>query len=258
MRFLSISDTHVRSASPSDAGWSILLRARETVRAERVDAVLFGGDLAEPGTGMLDPALNLLASFGVPVLWVIGNNDLESLETTHLSQYALIAQRRAQGAGLYTHVLDDHPLVIDGVAFVGNYIGYDGSLYHDPASPRFRELRDMVDGIHTKVGLDVLPIPFHQACLARLKQDLQALPPTMPKIVCTHTVPDARFLKYGHSPKFDDYNFGMGWADQFIGTVPGLRYQFCGHTHRSQIVERAGLPPIINISGAEQPRLFTV
>jgi 3',5'-cyclic AMP phosphodiesterase CpdA len=265
MRFLTISDTHVREASPSDRGWALIMKARALVREEKVGLVLFGGDLAEPSTGMLDPALGLLASFDVPVLWVVGNNDLEALETTRLSRYAEIAQRRAWDAsvrrdprgGLNIHVLDTGPYGRGGVAFVGNYVGYDGSLYHDPASPHHGELLQQLDAIHDDAGLDTRPLSLHQQCLAKLRADISLIPPEMAKVVCTHTVPDGRFLKYGHSTKFDDYNVGMGWTDTFIGTVPGLRYQFCGHTHRSQTIERDGLPPIINISGAEQPRVFS-
>lgn len=257
MRFLTISDTHVRGTSHHDSGWLLLHRARAIVQEGGVDLVLFGGDLAEPRTGMLDPALDLLASFGVPVLWVVGNNDLEALETTHLSNYASIAQHRASLAGTSIYVLDTMPFVMDGIAFVGNYAGYDGSLYHEPSSPRCQELLRQLDRIHGKAGLDLDPRHLHLRCLRRLREDLRSLPPEMPKVVCTHTVPDGRFLKYGHSTKFDDYNVSMGWADTFIGTVPGLRHQFCGHTHRSQTVERDGLPPIINISGAEQPRVFS-
>lgn len=258
MRFLTISDTHVRGTSQHDRGWLTLHRAKSLVQEGGVDLVLFGGDLAEPGTGMLDPALELLASFGVPVLWVVGNNDLEALETTTLSNYAGIAQHRASLAGTNIYVLDTMPFVMDGIAFVGNYVGYDGSLYHDPASPRLQELLRLTERIFEEAGLDLDPLTLHLRCLRRLREDFASLPPEMSKVVCTHTVPDGRFLKYGHSQKYDDYNVGMGWADKLIGAVPGLRHQFCGHTHRSQTVERDGLPPIINISGAEQPRLFTV
>lgn len=258
MRLLTISDTHVRGTSHHDRGWTLLHKGRSIVQEGGVDLVLFGGDLAEPGTRMLDPALGLLASFGVPVLWVVGNNDLEALETTHLLGYAEFAQHRAAMAGANIHVLDTGPFVMGGVAFVGNYVGYDGSLYHDQASPRLQELLRQLDAIHDEAGLDLSPLSLHRWCKARLREHVAALPPEMPKVVCTHTVPDGRFLKYGHSTKFDDYNVAMGWADTFIATVPGLRHQFCGHTHRSQTVEREALPPIINISGAALPQLFTV
>lgn len=208
---------------------------------------------------MLDPTLELLASVGVPVLWVIGNNDLEALETTVLSKYARIAQHRARLAGANIHVLDATPFMMNGVAFVGNYVGYDGSLYHDPTSARCREILRQLDVIHAEAGLDLDTKHLHLQCLRNLQEDLRSLPPEMPKVVCTHTVPDGRFLKYGHSAKYDDLNATMGWADTLIGTVPGLRYQFCGHTHRSQTIDRdGGLPPIINISGAGQPRVFSL
>lgn len=258
MRFLTISDTHVRGTSVSDHGWFLLHKARSIVQEGGVDLVLFGGDLAEPGTGMLDPSLDLLASFDVPVLWVVGNNDLEALETTHLSDYERDAQHRASLAGANIHVLDASPFVQDGVAFIGNYGGYDGSLYHQPWAPRAHDLLNQLCEIHLDAGLDRMPLHLFQQCQDRLKQDLLSMPWVMPKVVCTHTVPDGRFLKYGHSTKFDDLNVAMGWHDTFIATTHELRYQFCGHTHRSQTVERDGLPPIINISGADQPRLFSL
>lgn len=256
MRFLTISDTHVRETTASDRGWSILQKAKDMAVAETPDLVLFGGDLAEPGTGTLSPAIQLLASFEVPVLWVIGNNDLESLETTRLSEYERIAQSRVRGT--HVHILDAAPFIHKGVAFIGNYVGYDGSLYHAPTSARAQELRQKVADIHTRFGLDLSPQKLFEKCLGQLKRDLQGLPPEMPKVVCTHTVPHKGFLLYGHSLKYDDYNYGMGWEDTFIGAVPGLRYQLCGHTHRSAEVVRPGLPPITNISGLHQPRIFTL
>lgn len=259
MKFLTLSDTHVRQARPEDRGWSLLLHARARAEEESPDIILFGGDLVEPGSGVLDDALRFLGEmFGVPVLWVIGNNDLEALDTRALSKYAEVAQERAQLASPRIHVLDMGPQVVNGVAFVGNYVGYDGSLYHDQASPRLSHLLSLSDQIFREAGIDTTPSQMFRACRAKLDADLSILPPEMPKVVFTHTVPDSRFLLYRHSPKFDDYNVGMGWADQELGATPGLRYQMCGHTHRAQEVVRPGLPPILNISGAGQPRVFTV
>lgn len=256
MKFLTISDTHVRDSSTSDRGWSLLWEAKRLVEQVRPEVVLFGGDLVEPNTDMLHAAIKRLASFNVPVLWVVGNNDLEAFETRRLSEYEVVAQQWVRDTNI--HILDAAPFIYKGVAFVGNYVGYDGSLYHDPLSPRAGELRQQLEGIHVREGLDTLPLDLFEKCFARLKRDLRLLPPEMPKVVCTHTVPDRRFLRYGQSQKYDDYNYTMGWDDTFIGTVPGLRHQLCGHTHRSQEIPRDGLPPIINISGGEQPRMFSV
>lgn len=246
MRFLTFSDTHAKSRD--DAGWRTITSIPEIAEQEKADLILFGGDLVEPGSGLLDNSLHAISDYMVPVLWVIGNNDLEALETTEISRYAEIAQQRAQKAGAHNiHVLDRRPFWKNGVVFLGSYAGYDGSLYWPPESPRRYELMRQLAGIHRNAGLDLSPMEMFEMCLGKLEEDLEELEWETPKVVCTHTVPDSRFLLYGHNDKFDDYNVTMGWTDCTVVGTPGLRYQFCGHTHRRQVVNREGMCPIINL-----------
>lgn len=248
MRFLTFSDTHAKTRSKADPGWKLLMDSSFIAEREKVDLILCGGDLVEPGSGLLDNALHAISDYMVPVLWVIGNNDLEALETRELSRYAEIAQQRAHKAGTHNvHVLDRRPFWKDGVVFLGSYAGYDGSLYWPPDAPRRYDLMDQLADIHRQEGLDLSPMEMFEKCVGKLEDDLEGLEWETPKVVCTHTVPDSRFLLYGQSDKFDDYNVVMGWTDGTIVGTPGLRYQFCGHTHRHQVVDREGMCPIINL-----------
>lgn len=260
MRFLTFSDTHAKVRSEDDPGWNLLMDISFIAEREKVDLILCGGDLVEPGSGILDNALHAISDYRVPVLWVIGNNDLEALETKELSRYAEIAHQRTRDAGTHNvHVLDHRPFCWrDEVVFVGNYVGYDGSLYSPGfKDPRRHELMAQLADIHREAGLDMSPMEVFEMCRGKLEDDLEDLDGSVPCVICTHTVPDSRFLKYGHSEKYDDYNVAMGWDDGCLVDTPGLRYQFCGHTHRAQQVDRQGAPPIINL-GMNQVRIFEV
>ena len=286
IKILGISDTHLgRKIQGQPPGDVILSEARRLALQERPEVILFGGDLVEPGTDWtLEKGLEHLRAVasddGTQVLWVIGNNDLGMVPPEEMENYAEVLDWIATPYDV--HVLDHRVAVVDEkVVIIGNYGGEDGSLWKpdclkSPAYPSTREaIREAGEMEAHEAGVPLTPTELFDRCQAKLQGHLMAAwegAPHLPLVICTHTVPDSRMLLYGHNAEYDFRNAVMGWEDsEFRGDAshpdpevytlsrePNLVAQFCGHTHRPTVVKRPDCPDLVNLSGGQQPRIFTV
>lgn len=273
MKLLLVSDTHV-----GHRGWNgfdpwLLTKARAAAEAERIDVMVFGGDLVEPDApgAKLEDGLALLQQIPVATkLWVAGNNDIEflfgqqDLKDTYMTKLGALARQFG------VHLLDEAPVTVGDTTFVGNFGGYDISLWKPPLVPEapfpstYEEmLADAQKWFTRATGSDVLD--FFNSCQHRLKTHIAEAAKAPKLVVASHTVPTPEFVLYGHSAKFDYQNAWMGWDDSLtakpIHTAENLVLQLCGHTHRSEYKERAHLPnkaPLINMSGKVQPRILEI
>jgi hypothetical protein len=198
---------------------------------------------------------------------VAGNNDLEWIrrsddESIRDYPHLLYGEAREHGVLL----LDKSPVLYNGYTFAGNFGAYDLSLWQpgtpSPAFPSTEAaIKADAEECHRQAGLGLGPLELFQMCQTRLRRHLAEVENLrQPTVIATHTVPDKRFLLYGHTPAYDYQNAAMGWEDAKqlvrLADTPGLVLQLCGHTHRSQRIERPGKAPLVNISGNEQPFLF--
>ncbi len=268
MNVLVISDTHHGHPGWNGFGEKIIAKAVTMTQTKKITVALHIGDLIEPANKKmtlkhgLDLFKNIPAEFH---LWVAGNNDIEMITPeNNILDYA--QQLKIIGNEHDVWFLDFAPRIIDDIAFVGNFGYCDFSLWrpHKVHSPQFpstlQKIKVESDHFHlNRFGHTQQEIFEH--CQKTLRSHL--LHCLGHKIVlATHTVPDSRLLLYGESPQFDFQNAWMGWDDSQsqnqIEKTPGLTFQFCGHTHRSQTINRTGTCPLINISGDKQPFVFTI
>jgi len=267
MRLLVLSDTHVGHPGWDGFGERVFSKARKRALEKTPDVVLFCGDLVEEGKGSnkrLSDGLKLLQN--IPArkrLWVAGNNDLEPLYgKAPFEEYMGVLQEQAIRYDV--HLLDYEPFVTEGFAFVGNFAGWDLSLWEEPVDkdPRwpstYKSLYEGMDRWHQeKVGLGIREM--FNLFQRRLRKHLKQM--SGHKIILTtHTVPTKNMILYGHSPDFDFRNSAMGWEDLSTGRPlhenSDVVLQFCGHTHRSKHINRPGWSSLINVSGKDQPFIF--
>lgn len=269
MKILVLSDTHL--GKPGWDGETVFEKAWELARSTPIDVVIHGGDLVEPGTdGTLQQGLAALKAIRARChLWVAGNNDIEGLlgvvSNPRAVSYEYAAMLSLQARKFGVHVLDDMPVEIDGIGFVGNFVGYSLSLWRPPTTPDAKfpsTIKGMVEQIEGCFPMGGSAAGFFERCRSKLDADLQMMSGCRKLVVFTHTVPTPEMILYGRSPKSDWQNAFMGWDDHLWSTpitdAKNLELQLCGHTHRQQRIERQGSAPLINVSGDGQPHVFEV
>lgn len=130
MKLVAVADLHYTPAR----------RARLSALASAMchagaDALLFAGDFVGGAADRLEEALALFAEYTGPKLMVAGNHDLwqqhPPFATWTRYQQTIAAAAREHGF----HYLDEEPLVIGKVGFVGSIGWYDYSFRH-LAEPR--------------------------------------------------------------------------------------------------------------------------
>ena len=228
-------------------GWgerSIAL-AKEISQLEG-DALFFGGDMAS-NYDDFRKGYEAFASFKGKKVSILGNNCLETLRYSKLTEgHEEEIQECLNEFGF--HLLDNQPLVIDGVGFVGNSGWYDGSLFQksDHLSTEYPTTFDaaMVQAVKHfqeiifkgKIPDDLTPLAFFKYTYERVQTHLEEISARedVSKIVLgIHHVPHQDFVLYGKSAKYDFRNFFMG-SERFMEFFnhPAVALKFTGHTHR--------------------------
>ncbi len=272
MKIATLSDLHLGKKSWNNFGQQ---KIKEVVSLKDVDVLYFGGDLAEPdkenperGWQLFQQGLESLAACSAPVkLFTLGNNDLEQLQDSALTEHYGEMKKRVGEYGF--HLLDDEPFTHDGIAFVGNVGWSDGTLWTPFAGktlfPNSVEMirakeNNYFNGLTTKQIEGLTSIEFYRHCRKRIKRDLDSMEKndTVQGIVVgIHFVPDKSFI-VSESYKFNYLNWYMGAE----GHAENYQHEkviggFTGHTHRSGM-QRIGKCNIHNVSGAQQPQIFQI
>jgi hypothetical protein len=265
MKVLVISDPHLGHPGWNGFGEILMRKAQVLAKDQHPTVALCVGDLVEPrGKVHLNVGLELFRSIPATFhLWVAGNNDIEWLrdQDQPVNEYADLLDKMARPYGVI--LLDHEPVIIDQFAFVGNFGYYDLSLwkpssFHAPQYPSTLEsVRTSVEEWHSQ-ELGISMTDLFKMCQGTLRRHLEK---TMGKklVIATHMVPTPEMVLYGSSAAYDYQNAWMGWNDELserpLHATPGLVLQLCGHTHRSQRIDRYSAP-LINASGNEQPLIF--
>jgi hypothetical protein len=265
MKVLVISDTHLGHPGWHGFGDQVMSKAKVMAQEEKPTIALCVGDLVEPrGPISLEQGLELFRSIPATLhLWVAGNNDIEWVRQQRLSvrDYAKILDDLARHFGII--LLDNEPVIFDQMAFVGNFGYYDLSLWK-PSGFQFKvypqtleDLSGQAESMHLReIGISMSDL-FRQ-CQITLRRHLDRVAGKN-IVIATHMVPTPEMVIYGSSAAYDFQNAWMGWNDELserpLHATPGLVLQLCGHTHRSQRIDRYSAP-LINASGNEQPLIF--
>jgi len=235
----------------------------------RYDALLHGGDLVEPDMGATFAqgvhALLTAASSVEHIMLVAGNNDLDAVFSNEpvLMQDA-VNHMTAACSKVGANLLDKAPFTVKGVRFVGNFAGFDGTLFHATDQSRGQTAHDHMDNEARRwaqVGVGVHPGALHAECRRTLLRHLEE-DDKSPTILVTHTVPVPEMVLYGSSERYDRKNTFMGWDERHAGRQlwrPNVVAHLCGHVHRSYDLTadtdycEPGIP-LINASGDNEIR----
>ncbi|MTE22156.1 exonuclease subunit SbcD [Streptomyces sp. TRM43335] len=220
MRLLHTSDWHLgrsfHRVSLLSAQETFVDHLVETVRAERVDAVLVAGDVYDravpplSAVELFDDTLHRLAGIGVPTVMISGNHDS--------------ARRLGVGAGLIeragVHLRTDPAGCADPVLLADAHgqVAFYGLPYLEPAL-----VKDVL-GVERAAHADVLG-----AAMDTVRADLATRPAGTRSVVLAHA-----FVTGGETSDSErDITVG-GAASVPAGVFDGVDYVALGHLHGCQ------------------------
>jgi DNA repair protein SbcD/Mre11 len=250
VKLLHTSDWHIgRSFHRADllaAQAAFLDHLVETVRAERVDAVVVAGDVydrALPPTDavdLVDDGLARLVGTGAAVLVLSGNHDSATrlgFGSRVLAAGGLHLRTRPAGAGQPVVLDDEHgPVALYGIPYLEPEIVHR-ELLGTPREPEAGEPGRRRAPSHAAVL---------QACTALVRADL-ARRPGARSVVAAHA-----FVVGGvESTSERDISVG-GVAHVPAGLFDGFSYTALGHLHGAQAVA-----PTVRYSGSPLPYSFS-
>jgi len=136
MKLVQFNDAHIRGSTPRsrvddypEALWQKFQQLTAFIKANKIDAVLNGGDLfdsPDPATGIVNRYLKLFSSWGIPIYSVIGSHDKFGYNDGTLNRTALGTLR---AAGI-TDVISVPTRIGPGCSIAG--ISHSYSLDEDP------------------------------------------------------------------------------------------------------------------------------
>jgi len=259
MRILATADLHFgRNPSWDNATQAL---AREMCSAGG-DVLLIAGDTATFVDGLHGKCLALFDGFkGVKAL-VAGNHDLWTQDGDSYQLYAERLPRVARDCGFVC--LDEAPLYVDGVAFVGSVGWYDYS-FRNPAlqiphayyeEKRFPGAFVWNDGNFVKWRFS--DPEFTDLVVKRLAQHLTEVSPRAKSVITvTHHIAFASMLVPQRDVLRTFGNAFMG-SERLGATLlehEKVRYHICGHTH-SPARHRHGHIDCINVGSTYAEKRF--
>ncbi len=267
MRVLATGDLHydvARSRGPAEA-------LADRVARERADVLLMLGDVSGRRLDVLREGLQLFDAFAGQKLFVAGNHELwtpRGGDSLHRYEVEIAEVCRECG----WHYLDAEPLVVDGVAFVGNVGWYDHSyrmaslgvpirFYRAKVAPgaaaRMAEYRELLDGMRDIASSSLaittrwmdgrhvrLPVDdegFTQQLAAKLRRHLeQASGQADTIVVGMHHLPfEEMVVRTGHPAwDFATNYLGSEVFGQVILSEPKATHLLCAHNHRARRITR--------------------
>ena len=285
MKIAATADIHCEQESIREA-------VRELARrmlGVRADALMLLGDTFAGDEALLDECLALFEPFPGPKLLCAGNHDLWTTRDGPDSRGLMeeVIPRVARGRGF--HVLEEGPLVHDGVAFLGGCGWYDygfrdeglniplefyrlkfgpGALHRmDPSHKLdlpWDELEDRhyaitsvwQDGVYVRWGAEDGEIS--DGFVERLRRDLAAVEAQAEAIVYgAHHIPFAEMVTRKASANWNFANAFMGSpkTGEALLASPKVRFAVFGHSH---VVgrRRVGHVEAVNVGSTYERKRF--
>ncbi|MFK8844857.1 exonuclease SbcCD subunit D [Streptomyces sp. Ac-502] len=222
MRFLHTSDWHLgrsfHRVNLLTAQRAFLDHLVETVRTQRVDAVLVAGDVYDravpplAAVELFDDALHRLAGLGVPTVMISGNHDS--------------ARRLGVGSGLMreagVHLRTDPAACATPVVLRDAYgeVALYGLPYLEPALVKDEFGAERADHAHV-LG----------AAMDRVRDDLAARPAGTRSVVLAHA------FVTGGAPSDSERDITVGGVESVPAAVfEGVDYAALGHLHGCQTI----------------------
>ena len=222
VKILCFADLHIET----DSFPSVKRRwLQESIARERPDVLVIAGDLSE--TPLKYPFATIRdLSLGLPVVYCLGNH-----EFYYRTPQETLAFHRGLERPENVHCLDVHGsfLFQKGgvkVRFIGNMLGYDGSL----KDYEWQVMEEFADGTWPDKYITEWEsqwLAHHKACVAQIEDGLKEVEPDEIAFLVTHTVPHGKLNTHIRP---GEYNAFSGVRD-FLETH-SFDYAVCGHTHR--------------------------
>jgi 3',5'-cyclic AMP phosphodiesterase CpdA len=263
MRIAVTADLHYDLAERDERGRAEIARLVALLRASKPDALVLAGDTVGLGWAHLEAILRRLTAVAPNRLIVFGNHEYWSADRRtwpHLDRLAKVIST----AGF--HLLDRSPVVMDGVAFVGNCGWYDYSLA-PPSAPhggsyekkRLGGLLVCNDGALVDLGCS--DAAHAETLRIRLERDIASVSAKARTVVAvTHHIafPDMLPPDRDDQTRFGRAFDGSAALGALLVRYPQVSHHFCGHTHRAARVARGQLASINVGSDYDQKRFEVV
>jgi len=270
MKILATSDWHIDAVDDKKYGEvfnpDIIDEMIDAVERQNIDVFIFGGDLASDREAF-SQGLKLMAKITAHKLFFAGNNCLKGLENNDWPHYARELQARLKPFDI--HLLDQSPVVIKGIGFVGNCGWYDGTFWTPDMIPlTFEEMSARAQVFFTEdlgqsgAGGKLTFDQFFRLSWMKIIHDLDLMRQLKVRkvVLGIHHVPSRQFLLQKSDPEWQQTNFCMGSERyQELFGRPEVCLGLTGHTHRPEI-HLIGGTPVVNISYSGQTpyRIITV
>jgi len=261
MKLIVTADLHydiTRSVEPTR-------RLAGDISRQSADALLIVGDTFAKDLDILRQCLALFDGFTGKRMLVAGNHDLWTDGTDSLVRYESEILDICRQTGVY--YLDDAPLVLDGIGFVGSVGWYDYTFrptnlgiplrfYENKIAPgaaaRMGEYKHLIDGQQdiTESTLSItarwmdgafvhLPFSdpdFTHLLVEKLRRHIRQVADRCDQIVAAiHHIPFDRLLVAKTNANWEIGNAFMGsrlFGDLLLES-PKVRHVFCGHSHQT-------------------------
>ena len=246
-----------------------------------VGHLLIAGDLASRGADhdQFKEAVEILQKFRGKILFSPGNHDLWTGKGDSFD--ILTRKMPAMFKGSNIHLLDNNPVVIENLGFVGSVGWYDYSFRTVPvpleqlfgnylftfdegktvfrwnqlttAQYEGKECRVSEDGEkwHKStwkdkrfIKWDFTDDQFLDYCIGKLRKDIESLSPNVEKIVAvTHHLPFSEFVPDIPDPTWGFHRayLGSNAIGKMLLEYPRIKYAFFGHSHRNRMIRINGL-----------------
>lgn len=233
VRILLTSDLHGCEPlffDPAEQRRKIQRLAEEAPHLD-ADVMIIAGDITDGEREEYRQCLRPFVTFTGPKLVVAGNHDV-GFEPPNARPDSLLHAYFAENG---FHYLDDRPLVLGSVAFVGNMGWYDGSF--PPGGARIRA-DAQTDAAQAAFDTSALPgveaqnVQATRQLLARLDSDIRGLPPSVETIVAvTHHVPLLEALDPHHPHAWMQPIMGSQSIGEALLAHPKVSHCLYGHSH---------------------------
>jgi Icc-related predicted phosphoesterase len=246
MKIAATGDIHydlIRNSAEHDKFLDFIRRLEK----EKPDMLVLAGDIVGFGSSKLEECLNLFRDVAPVRLKVFGNHDYWSSEGDTFGHLEIL-KSRIKGSGF--KLLDEEPLIINGIGFAGNCLWYDYSFSPAETPPR-SSYEKKVFGGHiiwndvNFVRLGKTDMEYTSELREKLEADIRTLEAKADQIIAvTHHVGFIEMLTVRE--EFPGWNFcnafmGSRMLGEMLINHPKVRYHICGHTHEQKVVRKGSL-----------------
>jgi predicted phosphodiesterase len=245
MKIAATGDIHydlVRSPAEHDK----LLNFIQSLEREKPDVLILTGDTVGLGYSKLEECLNLFKEVAPVRLKVFGNHDYWSAEGDTFGHLEIL-KSITKDCGF--KLLEEEPVIIDGIGFAGNCLWYDYSF--SPVLPPRSSYEKKVFSGHiiwndvNFVRLGKTDLDYTCQLRDKLEEDIRKLEAKTDQIVAvTHHVGFIEMLTIRE--EFPGWNFcnafmGSKGLGEMLCNHPKVRYHMCGHTHDQKVARKGSL-----------------